>query len=472
MKWNTVKQICQTWTHPKTSCCRDPVVQKYKGFATAMARRYWVVVALLASVLHSSISLLFTGGFARVARPQKTQRHALDAEGLASFASFSVLAGMDWQEGGNPPLISILNIVFLKILEIQLLPFEVATLLGRWPGFFRFFARLSHPTGLGWLAAASSRAWWAWWASEIGGVEVLVWLSKAIYTSSNSWCSRAKRFDVGFPFLRCFLGESGWNCSIELSFVGTMALLTHLLAWSHLVFVLQTFGRRWLERIPWLGNWGLPGHYTLCHWTFCWCLWRICVWCPGGWLFWQCLLNGFLQCLCMDLPESVVSVPKGESINGGCWKTSTLGSFWSFHPRMEPRYRHPSNPFSGRVLGHPTWGDITTRCLCRLVSLCQETHTVLLRVGNYTGPLVQLVRDFRQVSRDFANFSSGFLENSPAADCCNLLIANDCLPEALKCWEKTLQRTRVHLKGVRETPERRLFQCNFAPQIGRRTRKA
>lgn len=66
-----------------------------------MARRYWVVVALLASVLHSSISLLFTGGFARVARPQKTQRHALDAEGLASFASFSVLAGMDWQEGGN-----------------------------------------------------------------------------------------------------------------------------------------------------------------------------------------------------------------------------------------------------------------------------------------------------------------------------------------------------------------------------------
>lgn len=76
-------------------------MQKYKGFATAMARRYWVVVALLASVLHSSISLLFTGGFARVARPQKTQRHALDAEGLASFASFSVLAGMDWQEGGN-----------------------------------------------------------------------------------------------------------------------------------------------------------------------------------------------------------------------------------------------------------------------------------------------------------------------------------------------------------------------------------
>lgn len=126
-------------------------MQKYKGFATAMARRYWVVVALVASVLHSSISLLFTGGFARVARPPKTQRHALDAEGLASFASFSVLAGMDWQEGGWP-LISILNIAFLKMLEYSCL-FEVASLLGRWPGFFVFFARLSHPIGLGWLAA-------------------------------------------------------------------------------------------------------------------------------------------------------------------------------------------------------------------------------------------------------------------------------------------------------------------------------
>ena len=37
-------------------------MQKYKGFATAMARRYWVVVALLASVLHSSISLFSLEG--------------------------------------------------------------------------------------------------------------------------------------------------------------------------------------------------------------------------------------------------------------------------------------------------------------------------------------------------------------------------------------------------------------------------
>ena len=71
-----------------------------------------------------------------MARPQQTQRHALDAEGLASFASFSVLAGMDWQEEGGWPLISILNIFFLNMFEFEYSSLsEVANLLGRWSGY-------------------------------------------------------------------------------------------------------------------------------------------------------------------------------------------------------------------------------------------------------------------------------------------------------------------------------------------------
>jgi len=58
-----------------------------------MARRWWVLVALV-PLLRGS--LLFTGGATASAPsrvPRAVARQALDAEGLASFASFSVLTG-------------------------------------------------------------------------------------------------------------------------------------------------------------------------------------------------------------------------------------------------------------------------------------------------------------------------------------------------------------------------------------------
>eukprot|EP00438_Fugacium_kawagutii_P015328 Skav233069 [mRNA] locus=scaffold1468:178149:179028:- [translate_table: standard] len=56
-----------------------------------MARRCWLFLALLALFLRGSVQL-FTGVVP--SRPRSsTARGALDAEGLASFASFSVVAG-------------------------------------------------------------------------------------------------------------------------------------------------------------------------------------------------------------------------------------------------------------------------------------------------------------------------------------------------------------------------------------------
>lgn len=66
-----------------------------------MARRWWVLVALVALVPLLRGSLLFTGGATTTSAPwrvPRVARQALDAEGLASFASFSVLAGVACSE--------------------------------------------------------------------------------------------------------------------------------------------------------------------------------------------------------------------------------------------------------------------------------------------------------------------------------------------------------------------------------------
>ncbi|CAK9081731.1 Na(+)/H(+) antiporter NhaD [Durusdinium trenchii] len=59
-----------------------------------MARRFWLFTGLLVAFLQSSISLLFTGcAWRSESLSFSTTRRALDPEGLASFSSFSVLAG-------------------------------------------------------------------------------------------------------------------------------------------------------------------------------------------------------------------------------------------------------------------------------------------------------------------------------------------------------------------------------------------
>ena len=61
-----------------------------------MARRWWVLVALV-PLLRGALES-FTGAVSSAAPRRRgvAARRALDAEGLAAFGSFSVLAGAAW----------------------------------------------------------------------------------------------------------------------------------------------------------------------------------------------------------------------------------------------------------------------------------------------------------------------------------------------------------------------------------------